>query len=63
MTYDGFFASAPSQLDVVLTNPPFGAKEGQAQTLFAYKTSAMQVLFLQHVVDSLKPGGRCGMII
>ena len=45
-------------------NPPFGGKEGQdAQTRFAYKTSATQVLFLQHVIDSLKPGGRCGIVI
>jgi len=45
-------------------NPPFGGKEGQdAQTRFAYKTSATQVLFLQHVIESLKPGGRCGIVI
>jgi type I restriction enzyme M protein len=45
-------------------NPPFGGKEGrEAQTNFAYKTSATQVLFLQHVIDALKPGGRCGMVI
>jgi type I restriction enzyme M protein len=48
----------------VLTNPPFGGKEGKdAQTRFAYKTSATQVLFLQHVMDSLKPGGRCGIVM
>ena len=47
-----------------LTNPPFGGKEGvDAQTRFAYKTSATQVLFLQHVIDSLKPGGRCGIVL
>ena len=60
-------------------NPPFGGKEGKdAQTRFAYKTGATQVLFLQHVIDSLKPaaggahsggagshgfGGRCGLVI
>jgi type I restriction enzyme M protein len=49
---------------VVLTNPPFGGKEGkEAQTRFAYKTGATQVLFLQHVIDSLKPGGRCGIVL
>lgn len=49
---------------MVLTNPPFGGKEGKvAQTRFAYKTGATQVLFLQHVIDSLKPGGRCGMVL
>ena len=45
-------------------NPPFGGKEGkEAQTNFAYKTGATQVLFLQHVIASLAPGGRCGMVI
>jgi type I restriction enzyme M protein len=63
-TYGGLFADAPAQFDVVLMNPPFGGKEGkEAQTKFAYKTGATQVLFLQHVLDSLKPGGRCGIVL
>lgn len=58
------FQDAPALYDVVLTNPPFGGKEGKdAQTRFAYKTGATQVLFLQHVIDSLKPGGRCGIVM
>jgi len=63
-TYGGLFLDAPALYDVVLTNPPFGGKEGKdAQTRFAYKTGATQVLFLQHVIDSLKPGGRCGIVL
>ncbi len=63
-TYGGLFTGAPSIYDVVLTNPPFGGKEGKdAQTKFAYKTSATEVLFLQHVMDSLKKGGRCGIVM
>ncbi len=63
-TYGGLFAGAPQSYDVVLTNPPFGGKESKdAQTNFAYKTSATQVLFLQHVMDSLKRGGRCGIVM
>jgi type I restriction enzyme M protein len=63
-TYGGLFLDAPALYDVVLTNPPFGGKEGkEAQTKFAYKTGATQVLFLQHVIDSLKPGGRCGIVL
>ena len=63
-TYGGLFADAPALFDVVLMNPPFGGKEGkEAQTRFAYKTGATQVLFLQHVIDSLKPGGRCGIVL
>lgn len=62
--YDGLFTTAPAQFDVVLTNPPFGGKEGKAaQTNFAYKTGATQLLFLQHVIDHLKDGGRCGIVL
>ncbi|MBE3044425.1 SAM-dependent DNA methyltransferase, partial [Candidatus Bathyarchaeota archaeon] len=47
--YGGLYQDAPALFDVVLTNPPFGGKEGkEAQTRFAYKTGATQVLFLQH---------------
>jgi len=63
-TYGGLFQDAPSLYDVVLMNPPFGGKEGKdAQTRFPYKTGATQVLFLQHVIDSLKPTGRCGIVL
>jgi type I restriction enzyme M protein len=63
-TYGGLYLGAPAQFDVILTNPPFGGKEGkEAQTKFAYKTGATEVLFLQHIIDSLKKGGRCGMVI
>jgi len=63
-TYGGLFRDAPALFDVVLTNPPFGGKEGkEAQTQFDYKTRATQVLFLQHVLRSLKPGGRCGIVL
>lgn len=58
------FAQAPAQYDIVLSNPPFGGKEGaEAQSRYAYKTSATQVLFVQHVLDSLAPGGCCGMVL
>ena len=49
---------------MILTNPPFGGKENKdAQTNFAYRTSATQVLFLQHIINNLKQGGRCGMVV
>jgi len=63
-TFGGLFQGAPALFDVVLTNPPFGGREGkEAQTRFAYKTGATQVLFLQHVIDSLKRGGTCGIVM
>jgi len=62
--YGGLFQGAPTQFDVILTNPPFGGKESaSAQTNFDYRTSATQVLFMQHIIRALKRGGRCGMVI
>lgn len=62
--YGGLFEGAPQTFDVVLTNPPFGGKEGkEAQTNFDYKTGATQVLFLQHVIRCLRDGGRCGIVL
>ena len=62
--YGGLFRNAPDRFDVILMNPPFGGKEGaDAQTRYAYKTSSTQVLFLQEVIDSLKPGGRAGVVV
>ncbi len=63
-SYGGLFEDAPGEYDVILTNPPFGGKEGkEAQTNFAFKTGATQVLFLQHVMLSLRNGGRCGIVL
>lgn len=62
--YDQLFEGAPARFEVILTNPPFGGDEGaDAQDNFPYKTSSTQVLFLQHVIDSLADGGRAGMVI
>ena len=62
--YGGLFVGAPGAFDVILTNPPFGGKEGKdAQTNFDYKTSATQALFLQHVIRNLKDKGRCGIVL
>jgi type I restriction enzyme M protein len=64
VTYGDLFEGAPSQFDYILTNPPFGSKEGKdAQSQFAYKSSKAQILFLQHIIDSLADGGTCGMVI
>ncbi len=63
-SYGGLFEDEPQTFDVILTNPPFGGKEGiEAQTRFDYRTGSTQVLFLQHIIRSLRHGGRCGMVL
>ena len=63
-TYDGLYQDAPERFQVVLTNPPFGGKEGpEAQSRFPFKTRSTQVLFVQHLMQILAPGGRCGVVL
>ncbi len=62
--YGGLWEGAPDRFHAVLTNPPFGGKEGrEAQSAFAFKTRATQVLFVQYVMQILAPGGRCGIVL
>ena len=62
--YGGLFRGAPQAFEVILTNPPFGGKENtKSITGFDYPTSATEVLFLQHILRKLTPGGRCGVVM
>lgn len=63
-TYAALFQQAPAQFDVVLTNPPFGGKEGRdAQKNFAFETGATQVLFVQDILAELAPGGTGAIVL
>ena len=69
-TYEALFEGAPATFDVILTNPPFGGKEGkEAQKNYSFETGSTQVLFLQHILGELKPaldgkpGGRCAVVL
>jgi type I restriction enzyme M protein len=63
-TYGALFDQAPKTFDVILTNPPFGGKEGKdAQKNFAYETSATQVLFVQDILGELAAKGSCAIVL
>lgn len=63
-TYAALFDQAPKTFDVILTNPPFGGKEGKdAQKNFAYETSATQVLFVQDILGELAAKGTCAIVL
>ncbi len=50
----------------ILTNPPFGTKgANQAPTRddFTVETSNKQLNFVQHIMNTLKPGGRAAMVL
>jgi len=53
------------RFDVVLTNPPFAGKvdKERIKPTLPVKSNKTQVLFLGYVINSLKPGGRAGIIL
>jgi type I restriction enzyme M protein len=63
-TYSALFDKAPKIFDVILTNPPFGGKEGKdAQKNYAFATGSTQVLFVQDILGELAPEGRCAIVL
>ena len=53
-----------AKMDVILTNPPFGAEETEAvQNNYPIKVGATEGLALQYLMKRLKNGGRCGVIL
>ena len=52
------------QKNVVLANPPFGAKEREeVQQNFPIRTPETAYMFLQHFIRMMKAGGRAGIVI
>jgi type I restriction enzyme M protein len=54
------------RFDVILTNPPFGTKganQAPDRDDFTIATSNKQLNFIQHVLTTLKPGGRAAMVL
>jgi type I restriction enzyme M protein len=52
--------------EVIVTNPPFGGEEEAGIQLNfpeSTRTSETALLFMQFIMRSLKPGGRCGMVV
>lgn len=52
--------------DVVIANPPFGSSAGGARARrsdLPFPTSNKQLLFLQHIYLTLKPGGRAAVVL
>jgi len=52
--------------DMVLTNPPFGTKganQAPDRDDFTIETSNKQLNFVQHVMNTLKPGGRAAVVL
>ena len=51
---------------VILANPPFSGRVDKDRIVEDVKvgtTTATELLFLKYMMDSLRPGGRCGVIV
>lgn len=51
---------------VVLANPPFSGRVDKDRIVDDVKvgtTTATELLFLKYMIDSLRPGGRCGVVV
>jgi type I restriction enzyme M protein len=56
----------PDGYDVVLANPPFSGRLDRDRVVEEVRvgnSGATELLFLKYMIDSLKPGGRCGVIV
>ena len=51
--------------DVILANPPFFSPKGgiQPHTRFGVKSNRAEVLFVDYIMEHLKPNGRAGIIV
>ncbi|MEV8114685.1 N-6 DNA methylase [Streptomyces xiamenensis] len=59
-------STAADRVDVVLTNPPFGAEEESTIVKAfpaGYQTQETAWLFLYSILDQLKRGGRCAIVL
>jgi type I restriction enzyme M protein len=59
-------ATAADRVDVVLTNPPFGGEEERSVVQNfpnGYQTQETSWLFLHAILDQLKHGGRCAIVL
>lgn len=56
-------------VDVVCTNPPFGVDERQKEILNKFKFGfnknkrELEILFVEKIINVLKPGGVCGIVL
>ncbi len=51
---------------VILANPPFSGRVDKDRIVDDVKigtTTATELLFLKYMMDNLRPGGRCGVIV
>jgi type I restriction enzyme M protein len=49
--------------DIILANPPFGPTKQERMAQFEFHIKIYEALFIQHMMNSLKPGGRAAVVL
>lgn len=49
--------------DIILANPPFGQTKQERMAQFEFHIKLYEALFVQHMMNSLRPGGRAAVVI
>ena len=52
-----------NKYDVILANPPFGPTKQERMAQFEYHIKLYEALFLQHMMNALRPGGRAAVVL
>lgn len=52
-----------NKYDVILANPPFGPTKQERLAQFEYHIQLYEALFLQHIMNALRPGGRAAVVL
>lgn len=49
--------------DIILANPPFGPTKQERMAQFEFHIKLYEALFIQHMMNSLRPGGRAAVVV
>jgi type I restriction enzyme M protein len=52
-----------NKYDVILANPPFGPTKQERMAQFEYHIKLYEALFIQHMMNALRPGGRAAVVL
>jgi type I restriction enzyme M protein len=52
-----------NKYDIILANPPFGPTKQERLAQFEYHIKLYEALFIQHMMNALKPGGRAAVVL
>jgi type I restriction enzyme M protein len=52
-----------NKYDIILANPPFGSIKQKPTAQFEYHINLYEALFIQHMMNALRPGGRAAVVL